>query len=88
MGGEGFARASAPILENSVARLKQRGDSLQFEPLPLKPVLFRETMILPDMTCAPNRCMAFYLGASAVVVKSPGESPLFMQHPWGCGLKP
>jgi hypothetical protein len=77
-----------PYWKSSVARLKQRGDSLQFEPLPIKPVLFRETFLSPDKTCTANQCMAFYLGASTLVVRSPGESPVFLQHPWGCASRP
>src|SRR5215469_6209870 len=95
LGSGNFRRAekdlrgpARPYWKSSIARLKERGDSLQFEPLPPKPALFRETMLSPDMRCLANRCMAMYLGASTVVVKSPGESPLFLQHPWGCGLKP
>ncbi len=77
-----------PYWRSGIARLKQHGVHLQFEPLPPKPALFRETMLSPDPTCPANRCMAVYLGASTATVKSPGESPLYLQHPWGCDLEP
>lgn len=59
----------------SVARLKQRGSMLQFEPLPKKPRLFRNTGLSMDSGCWLNESMAFYLGAARVVTRDPGEQP-------------
>jgi len=66
----------------SVDRLRQRGSSLQFEPLPPRPALFRSTYLAtePDNSrCWVNVCMAVYLGAKTVAVKDPAENP------YGCG---
>ncbi len=64
-----------PWWRSSVARLKQRGSSLQFEPLPAKPKLFRNTSLSTDSGCWVNECMALYLGANTVVTKDPSEKP-------------
>jgi hypothetical protein len=66
----------------SVARLRQRGSSLQFEPLPPRPALFRSTSLAtePDSRrCWVNQCMALYLGAKTLVVTDSGENA------GGCG---
>jgi hypothetical protein len=59
----------------SVARLKQRGSMLQFEPLPKRPKLFRNTSLSMDSRCWVNQSVAFYLGATALVTTDPGEEP-------------
>ncbi len=65
----------------SVARLKQRGSMLQFEPLPKRPKLFRNTSLSMDSGCWVNESVAFYLGATTVVTTDPGEEPDLA----GCG---
>jgi hypothetical protein len=59
----------------SVARLKQRGSMLQFEPLPKRPKLFRNTSLSMESHCWVNESMAFYVGATTVVTTDPGEEP-------------
>jgi hypothetical protein len=60
---------------SSVARLKQRGSMVQFEPLPKRPKLFRNTSISMESGCWVNESVAFYLGATTVVTTDPGEEP-------------
>jgi len=63
-----------PYLESSVARLRERGDSLQFGPLPRRPALFRQSFLsASDPKCWVNEVMALYLGAKSVVVTDPNE---------------
>lgn len=66
----------------NVARLRQRGSSLQFDPLPARPTLFKPTRLAtePDSSrCWVNHCMAVYLGAKKLTVKDSAEDPT------GCG---
>jgi hypothetical protein len=59
----------------SVARLKQRGSMVLFEPLPKRPKLFRNTELSMDSGCWVNESVALYLGATTVVTTDPGEEP-------------
>jgi hypothetical protein len=65
------------------ARLRQTGSSLQFEPLPPKPVLFNDTSLAKDPECWVNRCMAIYLGVEKVAVNGTNENAWIN----GCDLK-
>ncbi len=60
---------------SSVARLRQHGGSLQFDPLPPRPAMFRDTGLSTTPRCWVNSCMAVYLGANTVVTKDPTENP-------------
>jgi hypothetical protein len=60
---------------SSVARLEQRGSSLQFDALPPRPALFRDTGLSTTPKCWVNSCMAVYLGVNSVVTKDPTENP-------------
>jgi hypothetical protein len=71
-----------PWWEGSVARLRQRGSSLRFEPLPPRPTLFKYTSLAMEPAssrCWVNQCMALYLGAKTVAVED------FRENPDGCG---
>jgi hypothetical protein len=63
-----------PWWEASVARLREHGGTLEFEPLPPKPWLFRQTALEMDSGCWVNQCMALYIGADSVVAKDPTEN--------------
>jgi hypothetical protein len=67
---------------SSVARLRQRGGSLEFEPLPRKPTLFKVSSLATNTKCWVNQTMAFYLGANTIVSKDPTENPA------RCGMAP
>jgi len=59
---------------SSIARLAERGRSLQCDPLPPKPILFRESGLSKNPGCWVNQCLAAYLGADSVALKGPSEN--------------
>jgi hypothetical protein len=72
-------RGPAPSYwRSSVARLRERGSSLEFDPLPTKPALFRGTNLATNPKCWVNQTMALYLGANTVIAKDPHENTAFV----------
>jgi hypothetical protein len=56
------------------ARLIAKGDVIQFDPLPPRPVMFQESGLSKNTECWVNQTMAVYLGANAVLPKGPKEN--------------
>jgi hypothetical protein len=59
---------------SSVARLAQRAGTLEFDPLPPRPGMFRESGFSKSGGCWVNECAAVYLGAASVGLKGPKEN--------------
>jgi hypothetical protein len=60
--------------KSSAVRLTQTGNALEFDALPPKPELFKESGLSKDTTCWINQCMATYLHADFVSLRGPKEN--------------
>ena len=58
----------------NVARLVKTGGAVEFDPLPPRPVSFRESGLSWRSGCWVNQCMAVDLGAQSVSLKGPKEN--------------
>jgi hypothetical protein len=81
LGSENFRQAEKDLRgparfwhRSSVARLSQKGSVLQFDPLPPKPRMFKESGLSKSTGCWVNQCAAVYLGANVVSLKGPKEN--------------